>query len=457
MFHEPPSRHARVRSRATQSMANRLHQVGAMSTTSQRFRAVHPGELRDEGAAEAAILPFPFPTDDQRRPRIALRPLTKPGLTTIDNEATARSERAGSRTESELDELGLGRPPRKDGLSRMFVGLYRLVGFAILTMIVIVLVSYLANAVFFYASSSWIAPVTVSSNDERVVSARTALLAQQDARDRTAGDLAQAERAIAAHRAFQAEFAAAIRADRDDRKAALTRLRALTKSTASVRSQLRATSATYARSFAQRIEQEHAAGLIDRNTLLTGKYQLGQISGANLALAERQAEYEARADELASEMRALESMIENDREGGVALSFDVLQIKRELEASRLDLAKALADRELLVTSLERQDKAIAAVESSPYLRATAEDATVAMVPYDNLEHVQAGAPVYACRLSFVLCREVGTVKEVLRGEVTFDHPRRDSNLRGQMVELELSEPDAVKQDVLFVGAKPLMF
>jgi hypothetical protein len=80
-----------------------------------------------------------------------------------------------------------------------------------------------------------------------------------------------------------------------------------------------------------------------------------------------------------------------------------------------------------------------------------------MVPYGNLDNVTVGAPVYACRLSFVACREVGRVREVLRGEVSFDHPRRDSNLRGQMVELDLAEGDAVKQDILFVGAKPLVF
>ena len=44
--------------------------------------------------------------------------------------------------------------------------------------------------------------------------------------------------------------------------------------------------------------EEWRAGLIDRNAMLNGKFQIAQISGSNLNLAERQAEYETRAADL---------------------------------------------------------------------------------------------------------------------------------------------------------------
>ena len=41
--------------------------------------------------------------------------------------------------------------------------------------------------------------------------------------------------------------------------------------------------------------------------------------------------------------------------------------------------------------------------------------------------------------------------------VAFKHPRREKMLRGQMIELQLSAPDAAARDVLFLGGAPLLF
>jgi hypothetical protein len=49
------------------------------------------------------------------------------------------------------------------------------------------------------------------------------------------------------------------------------------------------------------------------------------------------------------------------------------------------------------------------------------------------------------------------VKEILAGEVSFQHPHRDKSLRGQMVELQLEDTAAAAKDVLFVGHRPLLF
>jgi hypothetical protein len=84
-----------------------------------------------------------------------------------------------------------------------------------------------------------------------------------------------------------------------------------------------------------------------------------------------------------------------------------------------------------------------------------DETTVALVPYTNLDKATPGTAVHACRASFVVCRKVGTVKEVLRGEVSFKHPRRDAQMRGQMVEIALSDKPAGKEDILFIGGAPL--
>ena len=358
-----------------------------------------------------------------------------------------------------FEQLGLGKPKEKKkaggGLAKLIVSAYRLLGFGILTLIVVVLVGYIGQSVFYYLNKTWIAPVAISPTDEKVIAARTQLSAQQDLRERTAAELAQAELVISTHKAFQGEFAKAIRGDRADRVAALTRLKALANTAAAARTEIHKATNDFAESSKEKMAKEWEAGLIDRSSMLSGKYQVAQISSQSLGLAEKQAEYEQKAAELASQANALEGMVSG--KGGAALSYDVLKIKREYEQSRLDLAKALGDQKVLKSSLTRMDQTISDLKASAYLRAMGDEATVALVPYTNLERAKPGAPVYACRASFVWCYEVGKVKEILRGEVSFKHPRRDAQMRGQMVEVQLNDKGASKEDILFVGRKPLGF
>jgi hypothetical protein len=79
--------------------------------------------------------------------------------------------------------------------------------------------------------------------------------------------------------------------------------------------------------------------------------------------------------------------------------------------------------------------------------------TIAFAPFQNLESVHVGASVYACRFGIVMCRPVGTVRALLPGEVSFDHPHRGTPVRGVRIALQRSEHAA--GDVLFVGSAPL--
>jgi hypothetical protein len=118
--------------------------------------------------------------------------------------------------------------------------------------------------------------------------------------------------------------------------------------------------------------------------------------------------------------------------------------------------QAGAHGKILEASIARQDEIIAGLAGSPYLRALSARASVALVPYDHLEHAAPGTPVLACRVAMVVCREVGRVIAVLPGEVSFKHPRREKMMRGQMIELELTEPAAARKDLLFLGSAPLL-
>lgn len=363
---------------------------------------------------------------------------------------------------AEYEALGLGKPKAgaQQQAAKLIVNAYRMLGFGILTIIVVVLIGYIASTAFYYFSNSWIVPMAVSPTDEKVVSLQAQLAEQQNTRDRLTDELQQAERAILAQQTFQAEFAKAIRSDLEGRKLALERVQELATAAAQTRAAIKSQNAAYANASRQRMAQEYAAGLIDRTAMLSGKYQLAQISSSNLSLAERQAEFETRAAELEAQTRSLDAILTDAQgSGGPALSYEVLRIKRELDASRLDLAKAVEARNTLKAALGRQDKIVAALEQSAYLRAVREKASVAFVPYGNLSRVEKGTSLYACKLGMVFCYHVGEVLEVLPGEVQFKHPKRDHNLRGQMVVLKLDEEDAdaASDDVLFAGGRPILF
>ncbi len=453
--------------------------------------AAAPGYQPAQGHAYAYApqpQPAPQPAQPQRRPVTAwpqhvpatqvVSPLPAPVIATPppvsgNDFGTVPQPDA---TWAVFDKLGLGKPadwkfqPRSwlaklakvanvdaQKASKWLVSAYRLLGFSILTLIVVVLVGYITTTAFFYVSDSWIVPMAVTPNDEKVLTLQAQLSTQQDQRDRIADELNQAERAIAAQQTFQLEFVKAIKGDLAGRRAALGRMKSLASTAAGTRSAIQSQNSAYAGAARKRMKEEYAAGMIDRNAMLNGKFQLAQISGSNLSLAEKQAEYETRAAELEATARSLDAILENAEDtGDLGLSYEVLQIKQQYETSRLELAKAIEARDSLKSSLARQDKIITSLTGSAYLRAINDNATVAFVPYGNLGDVKKGEPLYACKLTLVFCYHVGEVLEVIPGEVQFKHPHRDKNLRGQLVELKLDDDDAEAgmEEHLFVGGKP---
>jgi hypothetical protein len=356
---------------------------------------------------------------------------------------------------SAYERIGLG-PPKSElskRAAKLVVSTYRLLGFGILTLIIAVLVGYVVTTAYYFLSHSWLTPTIVLGTDERVVALRTELAALENQRDHTAADLHDAERTIAVELSFQLAFVRATRADLDARKAALQRVRTLVDAASSTRQRIRSSTSAYAKQFADRTRAEYEAGVINRNAMLSGDYQLAEISSSNLSVAEREAALQNQADELATEARSLDALLADDV--GAALSHEVLKIKRDYDASKLALAKATEARDTLAAALARQEEAVQALRQSNYLRALADQAAVALVPYANLDHVQPGTKLYACRVGILWCHAAGEVRFAMPGEVQFKHPHNDTLVRGQMLELRLTDPSAAQEDVLFAGGRPL--
>jgi hypothetical protein len=353
-----------------------------------------------------------------------------------------------------FDTIGLAPKPITKHAQRLLISMYRLLGFGILTVIVVVLLGYIGTTAFYFLNRSWVTPVAISPNDEKVVALQGQLAAQLNVRAQLVGELEQSERALKAEQAFQLQFARAIKKDLEARRRALGRVKQLAYAAAATRDEIRAAGDEFSSSSASKMEQDYKARLVDFDQVLAGKFQLAQITSAKLSLAERQADFDQRAAELAAQTGSLDAILE-DKTLTSALSYDVLKIARDYEASKLAYAKELDNRKRLTESIARQDQIIDGINQSAYLRALADGAAVALVPYDNLANVGKDTPLYACRFQMVLCRSVGKVREVLPGEVQVKHPTRDNILRGRMVVMEMTEQEAAQREVLFVGGRPL--
>ena len=102
-------------------------------------------------------------------------------------------------------------------------------------------------------------------------------------------------------------------------------------------------------------------------------------------------------------------------------------------------------------------KAMKQIDQSPlYLAVQAQDGVkFAFVPYDNEQGLDVGDPVYDCYLNMVVCRQVGTVKVMFSDEQKMTHPLFKTEVRGFLVQLDLTNLDSAKSKTLFVGHKPL--
>jgi hypothetical protein len=142
-------------------------------------------------------------------------------------------------------------------------------------------------------------------------------------------------------------------------------------------------------------------------------------------------------------------------------SADAAMVQRELDRSTLERAEATDRKGTLAARIKQLDGRVAEqaelvkrLTDSPYIAAAENKRVVGFVPYQNLSNVQPGATLYGCSWGLVRCHKVGKVLSLLDGEVQDVHPHDDSVQRGVMLEVQLFDPQAAEENVLFAGSKP---
>jgi len=340
-------------------------------------------------------------------------------------------------------------------VNKMVVSTYKLVGFAVLTVIALALVSYLGANVFYWFSTSWIEPTVIAPSDERVLSLTSQLAQQSSARDKVAADLSDADRTVRMQEEFLANAKQALADELADRKSELSKLMALDKSFSSTRHEVASNGRAFSAMSKHRLAAEYQSHFIDREMAVSGAMQLSQIAQGNLSLAEKDIELAKRRAELQRETEALGAVVGAKPAGKHSIA--ILQIVQDVKRAELELAKARDNRVVLQKSLERYDKMVKTISESPFVRAVDGKDTIAFVPYDNIDRVKAGAPVYGCWIGPLFCKKVGSIVALLPGEMAYKHPLHNAQLRGQPAQISLADVHDAERKVLFVGGRPVLF
>lgn len=126
----------------------------------------------------------------------------------------------------------------------------------------------------------------------------------------------------------------------------------------------------------------------------------------------------------------------------VRVSVEIERLEAEIRGNR-------AVREAAVASAANQRTLLAELESRPLYRAMSRATDVAFVPYDQIRNVHRGATVLSCTWGLFNCERVGTVDEVMTGEVVTQDPWGEM-ARGQYVVLALDDSTAIRERVLRV-------
>ncbi len=339
-------------------------------------------------------------------------------------------------------------------LYKSVVTVYRI--FAIVTLYA-VLVGVLAYGFvmgFYALSTSWAAPVILSPSDdksldftEKLVTSRQTLEDLNVDKKRLDGGVAEMNKHRAALLALEPQLQAAITREKKHDQTTGPELSELDKQKQADNLKTQAVMAQV-KDVESAIDKDLAAGLITK----------GDAAAQRAALNQAQTSY---TDSKIGEVLLTDSILEKTTTDTSAL--DVLDKQAELisEVAQLDIAISVAQKQLHeeAQQIDRLKQALATAKQTPYYLSVSGDNTVyfAFVPYDNRSNVSAGTAVYDCYLNMVLCKKVGTVTQIFAGEEHAIHPIFRTDIRGFLIQMELTHPESAKSKTVFLNRKPLFF
>jgi hypothetical protein len=307
---------------------------------------------------------------------------------------------------------------------------------------------------FYALNTSWAAPVILSPADDKSLDFTEKLVTSRQTLEDLNVDLkklndgvAEMNKHRAALEALEPELQTAIAREKEHNLATGPQLMELNKQkqadnlkTQAVMAQVKEVEAA--------IDKDLAAGLITKGDAATQRAALNQV----------QSSY---TDSKIGAVLLTDNILEKTTTDTKTL--DVLDKQAELisEIAQLDIAIGVAQKQISeeTKQVNRLKEAITTAKQTPYYLSVSGATAVnfAFVPYDNQSSAAPGSAVYDCYLNMVLCRKVGTVKQIFAGEEHAIHPIFRTDIRGFMIQMQLDHPESAKSKTVFLNHKPLFF
>ncbi len=347
-----------------------------------------------------------------------------------------------------------GLPKGQSWAHKSVLTVYRIVAILVLYAVLFGILAYAFVMGFYAVNTTWAAPVILSASDEKSLSYLEKLVTSRQTLEDLKVDVVRQENSLGemkSHRgqliALDPELQQAIVRERAHDRREGPQLATLEDQKQKDNAKSQAVLAQLQQVQAG-IEKDLAAGLITKGDAATQLAAINQAQGAY-------------TDSKIAQVMLSDSVLDKTTTG--TKSLDVLEKQAELrsEIAQLDVAMAVAEKQLTEDNrqVDRLRDAIATAKQSPYyLNASGSKRLYfAFVPYDDQANAKVGAPIYDCYLDMVLCRRVGTVKQIFLGEEQITHPIFKTQVRGLMIQMDLSHPNSAKSKTVFLGGKPLLF
>lgn len=339
-------------------------------------------------------------------------------------------------------------------LGKLVLLIYRWMAILLLYSVLLGVCGYIGVMGFYVFSTTWVAPLLISPSNTQILTLTQSLTASQVQleafqldRDRQQVTVDVAKVQLTALSSLNLDLSRAIIKEVASNKVNGPDLQILTDqkktdiaSTAKLMKDIETVK--------DRIAKELTAGLITKGDAAQQLAALNQITNGytDSKIGEvllRDNVREKQTDDIAT----MDALTKKATIAAQIAQFAVL-IKTGQEQIKTDTAQ-----------IETLTKAMETAKHTPYYLASvaSHNQAFAFVPYDNLKNVKVGAPVYDCYLNMAACRYSGAVKAVFSDEEHTTHPMFKTDLRGVLIQLDLTRPKVAQSKTLFVGGKPLLF
>jgi chromosome segregation ATPase len=338
---------------------------------------------------------------------------------------------------------------------------YRYLAVFLLTAILLCASGYGITMLTFVLNSSWVAPVILSKSDPHVAQLAAQVFTAKQNYDQMKGELDSAEQArnlLQTQRDWLTGIIGRYEHSLGDEKDANAVFNGQLQKLVAERKAINARAAQVVaanRQVSANIDQALKAGLM---TNVSATQARAGLVTAESALADSKVAAATIDNQISQLTRGVASL------GGGNSSPEAMQslaqvsmLKQSLSETNLKLVQLNADVTVKAKEAAELETMLNGLKASPYYMAAYGDKDTrrfAFVPYDNEDAAHVGAPVYSCKAEIVLCFKVGRVKSITKDEEHAQHPLFSTQLRGVLVELDLDDNKAAKDQVLFVGHSP---